>query len=60
MKKPKCNAAETPASSQRFKVAVVQAAPVVFDRERILEKVDALARSRISLSFTWMRALNSP
>src|SRR5712691_4234925 len=44
MKKPKRNAAEAPASSQRFKVAVVQAAPVVFDRERTLEKVDALAR----------------
>ena len=29
---------------QRFKVAVVQAAPVAFDRERTLKKVDALAR----------------
>jgi nitrilase len=44
MKKPKRNAAGTSASSQRFKVAVVQAAPVVFDRERTLEKVNALAR----------------
>jgi nitrilase len=29
---------------QQFKVAVVQAAPVAFDRERTLKKVDALAR----------------
>jgi nitrilase len=31
-------------SLQRFKVAVVQAAPIAFDRERTLKKVDALAR----------------
>ncbi len=31
-------------AEQRFKVAVVQAAPVVFDRERTLRKLDALAR----------------
>src|SRR5271165_5612496 len=30
--------------AQRFKVAVVQAAPVVFNRKRTLEKVHALAR----------------
>src|SRR6202040_3833388 len=30
-------------SSQRVKVAVVQASPVVFDRERTLDKVHALA-----------------
>ena len=36
--------AKRPASeAQRFKVAVVQAAPVAFNRERTLEKVDALA-----------------
>src|SRR6266852_9950683 len=34
---------ETSSSAQRFKVAVVQAAPVVFDRERTLEKVHVLA-----------------
>lgn len=34
---------ETTSSAQRFKVAVVQAAPVAFDRERTLEKVNALA-----------------
>ena len=33
---------ETSLSAQRFKVAVVQAAPVVFDRERTLERVDIL------------------
>ncbi len=31
-------------SSGRFKVAVVQASPVVFDRERTLQKVDSLTR----------------
>jgi nitrilase len=31
------------AASERFKVAVVQASPVVFDRERTLKKVHALA-----------------
>jgi nitrilase len=38
--------AENKAASgtQRVKVAVVQAAPVVFDRKRTLEKVHALAR----------------
>src|SRR5438445_13617769 len=30
-------------SAQRFKVAVVQASPVVFDRERTLEKVHVLS-----------------
>jgi nitrilase len=34
---------ETAGPTQRFKVAVVQAAPVAFDRERTLEKVRALA-----------------
>jgi nitrilase len=33
-----------PVNTGRFKVAVVQAASVVFDRERTLKKVDALAR----------------
>ena len=32
----------------RFKVAVVQASPVVFDRERTLKKVDALVREAAS------------
>jgi nitrilase len=32
------------ADAQRFKVAVVQASPVVFDRERTLERVRSLAR----------------
>jgi nitrilase len=31
-------------SADRFKVAVVQACPVIFDRERTLKKVDALTR----------------
>ena len=31
------------ANTESFKVAVVQAAPVVFDRERTLKKVHALA-----------------
>jgi len=30
-------------SAERFKAAVVQAAPVIFDRERTLKKVDGLA-----------------
>src|ERR1700756_837013 len=34
---------ETSSSAQRFKVAVVQASPVVFDRERTLEKVHILS-----------------
>lgn len=34
---------ETSSSAQRFKVAVVQASPVVFDRERTLEKVHVLS-----------------
>jgi len=33
-----------PASLERFKVAVVQASPVVFDRERTVKKVHMLAR----------------
>lgn len=33
-----------PVNRERFKVAVVQAASVVFDRERTLKKVDALAK----------------
>ena len=60
MKKTKRKAAESPASAQRFKVAVVQAAPVVFDRERPLEKADVLARGRISFSCTWTRRPNNP
>jgi nitrilase len=35
---------EPASSSEKFQVAVVQAAPVTFDRERTLEKVDDLAR----------------
>ena len=35
--------AEPSLSAQRFKVAVVQASPVVFDRERTLEKVHVLS-----------------
>src|SRR5258708_30315038 len=34
---------ETSSSAQLFKVAVVQASPVVFDPERTLEKVHALS-----------------
>jgi nitrilase len=34
---------ESSSNSQKFKVAVVQASPVVFDRERTLEKVKILA-----------------
>ena len=37
------NQEEEASSSQRFKVAVVQASPVVFDRERTLEKVHVLS-----------------
>ena len=37
------NERETASPLQRVKVAVVQAAPVVFNRERTLEKVHALA-----------------
>jgi len=37
---------ETSSSAQRFKVAVVQASPVVFDRERTLEKVHVLSERR--------------
>jgi hypothetical protein len=45
MKQPKRNAAVSPASAQRFKVAVMQAAPVVFNRKRTIEKLDALITS---------------
>lgn len=38
------NEKDMTSSTQRFKVAVVQAAPVVFHRERTLEKVHALTR----------------
>jgi len=34
---------ETSSSAQRFTVAVVQASPVVFDREQTLEKVHVLS-----------------
>lgn len=48
VKTSKLKSEATKASQQRFKVAVVQAAPVAFDRERTLEKVDALARRAAS------------
>jgi nitrilase len=43
MKSAKRTPKKQPAHTERFKVAVVQAAPVVFDRERTLKKVQALA-----------------
>jgi nitrilase len=43
MKSARRTRIKTPGSTQRFKVAVVQAAPVAFDRERTLEKVRDLA-----------------
>jgi nitrilase len=43
MSTPNHNSTETVAALQRFKVAVVQAAPVAFDRERTIEKVRALS-----------------
>ncbi|HME36589.1 MAG TPA: nitrilase-related carbon-nitrogen hydrolase [Candidatus Sulfotelmatobacter sp.] len=43
MKTAKRNPKHESPSAQRFKAAVVQAAPVVFDRERTLKKVQALA-----------------
>jgi nitrilase len=42
MKTPKPKSKQESSVAQRFKVAVVQAAPVVFDRERTLKKVQAL------------------
>ena len=42
MKTPKRKSKQE-SSAQRFKVAVVQAAPVVFDRERTLKKVQSLS-----------------
>src|ERR1700687_1580251 len=42
MKTPKQKSKQESSATQRFKVAVVQAAPVVFDRERTLKKVQAL------------------
>jgi nitrilase len=42
MKSPRNEAKQPAVSAQRIKVAVVQAAPVVFDRERTLEKVRTL------------------
>jgi len=43
MKTPKQKSKQESSATQRFKVAVVQAAPVVFDRERTLKKVQALS-----------------
>src|ERR1700692_693749 len=43
MKTPKTRSKQESSAAQRFKVAVVQAAPVVFDRERTLKKVQALS-----------------
>ena len=43
MKTPKPKSRQESSAAQRFKVAVVQAAPVVFDRERTLKKVQALS-----------------
>ena len=43
MKAPKRKRKADLPAAERFKVAVVQAAPVVFDRERTLKKVHALA-----------------
>jgi nitrilase len=44
MKTIKSGSNETNSTPQRFKVAVVQAAPVAFNREKTLEKVGALAK----------------
>jgi nitrilase len=44
MKTEKSKQARRKLNTQHFKVAVVQAAPVAFDRERTLKKVEALAR----------------
>jgi nitrilase len=43
MKTPKPKSKQESSAAQRFKVAVVQAAPVVFDRERTLKKVQSLS-----------------
>jgi nitrilase len=43
MKTAKQSARKRATGTERFKVAVVQAAPVVFDRERTIKKVQALA-----------------
>jgi nitrilase len=43
MKTPKPKSKQESSAAQRFKVAVVQAAPVVFDRERTLKKVRSLS-----------------
>jgi NAD-specific glutamate dehydrogenase len=50
MKTTKPNREGIKPSPRRFKAAVVQAAPVAFDRERTLKKVDALAREAALLS----------
>jgi nitrilase len=44
MKTAKPKSKRTDTRTERFKVAVVQAAPVVFDRERTLKKVHSLVR----------------
>jgi nitrilase len=44
MKRKKSNPKKPAPGTQCIKVAVVQAAPVVFDRKRTLEKIEALAR----------------
>lgn len=43
MNSPNHQAIQTASEVQRFKVAVVQAAPIAFDRERTLEKVHTLS-----------------
>jgi nitrilase len=43
MKTPNPKSKQESSAAQRFKVAVVQAAPVVFDRERTLKKVQSLS-----------------
>jgi nitrilase len=49
MKNPKPKRVEPKSSTRPFNAAVVQAAPVVFDRDRTLKKVDALAREATEL-----------
>jgi nitrilase len=43
MKTPRQKSKQESSAAERFKVAVVQAAPVVFDRERTLKKVQSLS-----------------